>query len=290
MSKADDLLREVLENPDNSDALLVYADWLNESSDERASYVRGQHSLRIKNHFQESELALLRSTYPDQHLPWVNSFEQSGIFCSNLCRVDLASVNHVGRQESNSIRFQTLPPFNTSRLGSNLAWLHEEPVRKRNEHTEQSADEMADWAVLIDSFKRDSIRFPETFEMLMVDTKLQSFLPSSTDDYFLTPGRASQLITQLNDGSQYLPFYADSQWAVVYGLRLGPSDERYTPVLTGHPDYDDEGTIHGASFRVMASSLESFVYKMWIENHIWYANSRRHQRELNDEESRYWQG
>lgn len=294
----DERLSSVLNNPADTETLSIYADWLDDHHDSRAEFVRGQIELRElygsdQAHDLEPALATLRKLYPSNHLPWVNQLEQAAAFCRNLCADNLASQRFVfdaaADRGYNTERFKALPPLDVDRLGRHFEWLSKPPIRKRGRHTEQTRDDMQPWAELIDELKQKGFGFPKNFELLMLDTELQSFLPSKTDDYFMTPEHAKGNVTPLNDGSLYLPFYADSQWSVVYGLRLNAGEESYIPVLCGHPDYvdDEDNRFDYDVHLVVGSSLETFVCQMWLDNHRWYAlNSRDGKRELTEEEQR----
>jgi uncharacterized protein (TIGR02996 family) len=291
-----DILASVFENKSDLETLSVYADWLQDRDDSRADYVQSQIELRqsLNTHAErEPTLSSLRQNYPMDELPWVTLLEQAGVFAGNLCVDNLASSNFEfgdGIEPLNTERFAELPPFDAKRLGNHFQWLSQPPIRRANTHTQKTREELLPWAELIERLQQEGYGFPEDFELLMLDTELQSFLPSRTDDYFLDANSAEANITSLNDGTLYLPFYADSQWGAVYGLRLNQQREPYTPVLIGHPDYVDETDqrFEYHQHAVIGSSLESFVYQMWLENHHWYATvSRSGQRELTEEEKRF---
>ncbi len=80
----------------------------------------------------------------------------------------------------------------------------------------------------------------------------------------------------------------------MWGLRLGKGDDRYTPVLAGAPEFPDEDPPEGQPYlrfpelTFCAPTLESFLYRWWLENTLWYATkSSRNKRALTAEEHRY---
>jgi|GEM_PF-5699584 len=294
-------LAALLEDPATSQRLLEYADDLRQRDDPRADYARQQYELRQRATFTESELTELRKIYPDD-LQWVNRLERSGAFCRNLCRDDLASRRYLpdqprGTKDLNSTRFESLAPFDVDRLDSQFSWLSTEPILERREQTKADPEEMKGWSKLVDVLREQGYFVPDSFRLLIVSTDLQAKLPSNTDDYFIdartitTQGWLTS--TETNDGAIYVPFYADSQWGVVYGIRLNKVGENYCPILCGYPDeanWDEDrlDELVGSTFVVGASSIESFIYQMWLYNRAWYASKvKRAKRQLTDEETNY---
>ena len=92
------------------------------------------------------------------------------------------------------------------------------------------------------------------------------------------------------DGAVFLPFYSDSQACVLWGVRLAKTD-RYAPVLGGIPEWKDEED-GGSPFTFphltfSSPTVESFLYRVWLENRIWFALYWDGGRPLTDEEQAY---
>ncbi|MFO0594632.1 MAG: TIGR02996 domain-containing protein [Myxococcaceae bacterium] len=277
MPENDDLLRLCLEKPADLERLLVYADWLEEHGDPRAPYTRAQLEYRRASE-DDQLLALpkLRSLYPLEHGTWCGRFEQAGVFAANLLEVrDMWWGVGLGERATSStyqgFEYARQPPLPLDRLDGTFAWLAASP--ERTSFIDEEDD--TQWAPRLASLKQRGFNVPTAFERLMLDADLQRRVPSCTDNTFLSGKRAEE--HPQPDGGLFVTFYTDSQSCVLWGLRLGKGSDRYAAVLAGAPEYPDTDPPEGEPYfrfpdlTFNAPTFETFVYRWWLENSIWFA-------------------
>lgn len=277
------LLAAVLAEPADVDRLRVYGDWLTGSGDRRAAYVAAQLALRQGGRRPEL-LAAARRAYPAGQRAWCGLLEQAGVFEPNLTELP-SQWWGVGLSERPSQstwqRWDELklPPIDVERFDGSLDWL-----RVANSPIEgEATDDRDGWERLLERLAEDGLHIPPALRALMADGDLQRQLPSCTANFFLCAADTFQLT--LADGSTLLTFYSDQQWCVLWGVRLSRED-RYAPVLAGPPTPDRENNIDPLSFE--SPSLEDFLYRSWLENCIWFAQSWEDaRRPLTPEEQAY---
>lgn len=293
MTENDLLLDAVLAAPADTDRLVAYADWLEDREDPRATYTRLQIALRQAGpDAAPSVLAELRRLYPADRLAWTGRLEQAGVFRANL--LDLRSmwwgVGLGARATSATYEgfpWHRQPPLPVERFDGTFGWLRDAPPVP-------DGGEGSTWLARLDGLRSRGFFVPVELVQLMTDSELQRQIPSCTDNFFQRADEAEE--HALPDDACFLTFYSDSQSCVLWGIRLG-RNERYAPILAGvpeHPDEDADAPAPGEPyFRFpdltwSAPTLESFLYRWWIENTIWYATEWKPlRRPLNAEEQAY---
>lgn len=265
------LLAGVLENPADTDRLLVYADWLEEQGDKRAEYLRLQLQYQQSPH-EELRRQLIH-TYPARHMPWVGKLEQAGVLTPNLTQYELGwwgveipeARNCDGTYQL--YRYEDQPPLPVEWFDGSFSWLEtaEEPVDSL--HNE--------WKAFCEEARVDGYFVPQAFERLMIDERLQAQIKSCTDNVFLSLADMDRTTPPELPDTLLVPFYADSQYCVVWGLALPKMPGGYVPVLAAspfffYPDEEDEEADDSVPV-VAAPNVEAFLYRWWIENEIWYA-------------------
>lgn len=293
MPENDALLSLCLERPDDLDRLLVYADWLEEHGDPRAPYTRAQLELRRMPEAQRApQRAKLRSLYPIEHAAWCSRFEQRGVFAANLLELpDLWWGVGLGERESGAtyqgFAYAQQPPLPVERFDGSFAWLASAPERTSYRDEEEDTQ----WAPKLASLRARGFNVPRAFETLMLDANLQLRVPSCTDNTFLSGKRAEEHPLSGPD-ELFLTFYTDSQSCVLWGLRLAKGDDRYAPVLAGAPEHPEVEPPEGQPYfsfpelTFNAPTFETFVYRWWLENTLWFA-TELDQRPLSAEEQAY---
>jgi uncharacterized protein (TIGR02996 family) len=274
-SSEDLLFGEILRKPDDVLLLEIYADWLEEHGDERAFYLRNQVE------FRRLPTPSLRRTlieeYPYRHLPWASQLEQCGAIVANLTDFEFAwwgtgigpVREAVGTYER--FRYEDQPPLPVQLFDGTFDWL-------KNSDPEGSYNFGGRWAQCCEEIRSRGFFLPREFERFMTDNDLPARIKSCTDNEFTEPSPEEQLETA--DGL-FVTFYADSQYCVIWGMLLPRAPGRYAPVLSGPPEdllpeysaselSDDESAFPGKPV-LAASHLESFLYRWWIENEIWFA-------------------
>jgi uncharacterized protein (TIGR02996 family) len=292
MPESPELLQACLANPKDIETLRVYCDWLLAQGDPRGPYTRMQLELRKgSGEPRPVQLARLREMYPVEHSGWCGRFEQRGVFAANLLEVgDLWWGVGLGGRETGStyegFPYHRQPPLPVERLLGNYDWL-------REKGTSPGAPD-AEWQERIASLRGRGFNVPPAFENLMLEGALHGEIPSCTDNFFISADDAEE--HRLDDNSIFLTFYSDSQSCVLWGARLAKGADRYAPVLAGAPEFpdDDEKPAPGAPYfrfpelTFCAPTVETFAYRWWLENTIWFATRwDESMRPLNAEEQAY---
>lgn len=271
-------LAAILEDPRNDAKLLTYADWLESQGDGRAEFLREQ--VRYRRSPNEETRQRLITLYPSEHLPWTALLEQAGAIEANLTPYDFAwwgtGIGELRDTDATYERFeyQEQPPLPVETLNGEFQWL-------RSSEPQNSFASGAAWKAFCDQVRAEGYFVPPEFEAFMSDSDLPARVKSCTDNEFVDPpGTNDEYVTPtvVSDDGMLVMFYADSQFCVVWGILLPREPGRYAPILAGPPEslfpedwggdeYEDE-----VDKPVLAASqFEQFVYRLWIENEIWFA-------------------
>jgi uncharacterized protein (TIGR02996 family) len=273
------ILSAVLENPRNDTALLVYADWLDEHGDARSSYLRSQ--VEFRNSRTDELRRRLVQLYPHEHLAWTTTLEQAGAVEANLTLLPFeleTGISAVRRADGTIQPFQyhDQPPLPVEAFDGNFDWL-------RESEPQSPYEEWPLWKSFCAEKRQQGYFVPVEFERFLSNNDLPARIRSSTDNYFLMPRdpeeRRSTPLPEFEDGL-FVSFYADSQYCALWGILLPREPGRYAPIIAGTPEAlfpdslsspeDSEANNPGKPVMV-ASQLEQFVFRTWIENQIWFA-------------------
>jgi hypothetical protein len=133
---------------------------------------------------------------------------------------------------------------------------------------------------------------PEVFLKFMRSRELRRRIPSCTACYFDAPER----LVEMDDGGVLFRFLDDQQWCVLWYLYLGPNQTQAIVASCHAFDVDDEKEIANETHVyanddspwtwVCAPDFESFLFRFWLENHIWFVENESH-RELTELERKY---
>jgi hypothetical protein len=167
-----------------------------------------------------------------------------------------------------------LPPIDLDRFDGSFSWLPPLPQGDDPLDFESRAQSIANLerASLEAAKRRFSI--PSAFTRFMTTPELHRRVPTCTACYLdvskgLIHGPAE-------GGGHLLRFMNDQQTVLVWYLYLQPGGGHC--VLVGIPEWRDdaqgdtlEDAIDVHEFRVCGPTFESFLFRFWIENAIWYA-------------------
>jgi len=133
---------------------------------------------------------------------------------------------------------------------------------------------------------------PEVFLKFMRSRELRRSIPSCTACYFDAPER----LVEMADGGVLFRFLDDQQWCVLWYLYLGPNQTQAIVASCHAFDVEDAKEIaHETSNYpndnspwtwICAPDFESFLFRFWLENHIWFVEHEHH-RELTELERKY---
>lgn len=296
MPEHEKLLADILTHPGETDRMLVYADWLEEQDDTRADYLRLQVDLRDLDRGTPEHaacMARIRGVYPASHPSWLGRLEQAGVVEANLTPypemwwgVGLGEAREA-QGTYTGYEYGRQPPLPVEQFDGTLSWLAQSglPV----ESPSGTVPDKEVWAETLDGLTQKGYRIPSALRVLMMTPKLQAQLPSCTANFFM-PCDWSQAcpIEDADEGAVFQPFYSDQQSVVRWGVWLAPGQD-YAPVLGSPPDFpdNDDDPVTYPELTFQAPSVEAFMFRFWIENHIWFATQWGEGRELTSDEQTY---
>jgi hypothetical protein len=188
-----------------------------------------------------------------------------------------------------------LPPLPRAAIDSDLPWLRDAPA-PGGDPTGSCQSEP--WALLLSSLEAKGYALPAALHTLMTHEEMQRAIPAPTANYFIGAGEDggesnAATLQEIREGVLFLPFYSDQQCCVRWGLWLSRDETGYAPVIAASLDFgeDGDGPVRYVDFEFSASTVESFVYRTWVENRIWFATKFcQPPRELLDFEKDYLEG
>lgn len=184
------------------------------------------------------------------------------------------------------VPYETLPSLDSKNFDGNFQWL----IDLADEQKEQLLPE--DQVKLTDNFnnlsaltKERNLKLPDSFVRFITTSHLRNRIESCTDCYF---DLSNRLITSpaANDG-YLIRFLNDSQNVLLWYLYL--NDKNESCIVVAKPEFLDE--LENADFSYTdeaesetiddviipkdifrcAPTFETFIYRVWIENSIWFA-------------------
>jgi hypothetical protein len=171
--------------------------------------------------------------------------------------------------------YETLPPLDMSLFKGEFQWLGELSEARKEQmalyHVPEAREGLKKGLEAIQAeAKKLSLSLPPEFIKWMASLELQDQIPSSTACYFSIG--ETIIPSPLADGSYLLGFYNDQQDVLLWYLYLNTNgdhavvaspigEEEFSEV--SKEDFQKETFFCGESF-------ESFLYRLWIENRIWF--------------------
>jgi hypothetical protein len=190
---------------------------------------------------------------------------------STYCLFDYASLPSLD-QELFRGTFEWLTPLD--------ALLHE--IMQDNWPTsEQRQQALANFHHLANLAEQMNLKIPTAFIRFMGTSDLQERIPSCTACYFDLPDQIVQ--SPFGDGGYFIRFLNDQQWVLLWHLYLAPNgghcvvvsstafdDLYFGQRLTADGEQWTPDVIRERTY-FCAPSFEAFLYRFWIENHLWFA-------------------
>lgn len=182
----------------------------------------------------------------------------------------------------NGYEFASLPPIPNDDFDRDFQWLLRQPSPFAfDSHFRQfwnNYDSLEKWkaealecktSLLADSTNRGA-QIPIEFLTFMDNIELVTRLRSPTDCYFEYPRKLIPYPT--THGGHFVHFYSDSQYCCLWYLYIDPQ-QRCVVVASddlSEPHDDDFWYNERGHITQCAPSFESFIYRLWIENEIWF--------------------
>jgi uncharacterized protein (TIGR02996 family) len=276
------LIEAITADPACNDTRLVYADWLEEhSKPSEADFLRTELQLAALSPEAPEARALrdrLWKGWATVEPRWLMMFTQPQMlranptpFPSMWTNFDLGDLREVdgtyGRWP-----YESLPPLPLDELRGEFQYL--KPKRRKSR---TARDGFEDYRKAFEQMLSDAsakgFPLPASFVTLLRDPTVFNALDSVTDCYFTLPDETSPMqIGPCGEGAHF-HFYSDSQSCALWDLYIHPSGahcvvERGFEYLAPDAESMEEEGTSPVSF--VAPSFEAFVYRVWIENQVWY--------------------
>lgn len=175
------------------------------------------------------------------------------------------------------IPYDALPSIEGQRFDGTFAWLP--PLRGADlalDFDESRPENLARLARLFQETDRLGLTVPESFVSFVSRPELHCRVPICTECYLEIPERVIESMPGTN--GYLLRFMNDQQLMLLWYLYLRPDGDH--GIVVGNPQWRDEpqgSTIEGMyevkEQLLCAPDFESFIYRFWLENSVWYALS-----------------
>lgn len=174
--------------------------------------------------------------------------------------------------------YEDLPPLDMSIFQGELGWLTGlenelwEIMAPLRPAPDEKAQTLANLDRLIAEAEGRNIALPEVFLRFMGSPELQAAIPSSTACFFSLPERIAP--SPAGDDGHLIRFLCDQQGVLTWYLYLDPAGDHSVVVsplwLYNTPDGATAEAIREEIW-FCGRTLESFLYRFWLENRIWFA-------------------
>lgn len=171
--------------------------------------------------------------------------------------------------------YDSLPPIpDVASFSGKFEWLQTESSDIAEIHAQTSEDAInKQIAILKAEAERLNITLPQGFEFFFSSEELRMAIPSCTACYFTLSEKF--IPAPIAEGGYFLRFYNDQQDVLLWYIYFAPSGEHC--VVVSNLFLDDEEYLHSIpedaikrSMAYCAPSFEAFLYRVWLENTIWF--------------------
>jgi hypothetical protein len=183
--------------------------------------------------------------------------------------------------------YASLPALDQTLFRGTLQWLTPLEPRLRDimhnfwPTSEDRQQVLAGMHYLVSLAQQMNLKLPAAFTRLIGTPNLQECVPSCTACYFDLPKHIVQ--SPFGDGGYFIRFLNDQQWVLLWHLYIAPNGDHCVVVSStafDDPYFGQRFTASGEQWTsdiirertyFCAPSFEEFLYRFWIENHIWFA-------------------
>lgn len=191
--------------------------------------------------------------------------------------------------------YDTLPPLDMNLFGDEFQWLEDldETLSQKMELYQPPEDEQAERLRtldrLVEASEKMGLTLPVAFLKFMGSLRLQHQIPSCTACYFDLSEKIVK--SPFGDDACIIRFLNDQQDVLMWYLYVKPDGEH--GVIVSPAPYDEmdfAGDVPldhlKADTQFCGTTFESFLYRFWIENRLWFALNED-ERELTPAEQTY---
>ena len=197
---------------------------------------------------------------------------------------DLKGYRDEGRHSTYHLYiYESVPPLSNDLFRGDFVWLRDAPTV--NSHLYSDLEYLPKrMSVLSHQAAALGVSLPPDFTSFLSSGWLPSKVRSCTDCYFDLPTIIQPCAADL--GGHVISFLRDSQGVLYWGLYLSPSGGSCvvnTPywydIDAPVDDWEEDDDMHERAIPApsvkdlmyCSPSFESFAYRFWIENEIWFA-------------------
>ena len=173
------------------------------------------------------------------------------------------------------LSLDAMPPIGRAMSGT-LHWLIDSPAHDRSlqRGPDDPAERDADGAGL--QAVAAALNLPSAFRRFIDDPEPRRHVRSATACYL----DLAKFAVRTDDGGTLVHFLSDQQWVLHWLLYVGPDDSEAVVVSSTPLGFDDGETAPVRELRresapeivaVCSDSFEEFLYRLWIENEIWFS-------------------
>jgi hypothetical protein len=173
--------------------------------------------------------------------------------------------------------YDSLPALPIDELRGEFQYLKAKRSKGRRDAAGEGGQYRQAFEQMVAVAAEKGVRLPAEFVKFMSDTALHGTFRSVTDCYFTLPDEYSPIRAHPSGDGWHVLFYSDSQDCLHWDLYVHASGGHC--VIARWPDYfdpeppdedDDQPPDTGPRAWFVAPSFESFVYRIWVENQVWY--------------------
>jgi uncharacterized protein (TIGR02996 family) len=299
MPDNDSFVQAIAAEPSDDTRRLVYADWLEEQGVQgSADYLR-----------LELELAKLPASSPNAGRyrdqlwnawanvdpQWLLIFTQPRMLRANPTPFPSAWINFgLGSVRERQGTYGTwpydsIPPLKIEELRGEFQYLDRLTVRPSAGDEEHLADHRSEFARMVADASQRGLTLPDVFVRFMSDPGLNSTIDSVTGCSFTLPDEFSPIRESPKGEGTHVHFYCDSQSCVLWDLLIHRNGAHCVIARSldffdpQPPDpHDDQPLYDGPRAWFVAPSFETFLYRVWVENQIWYVEHSDYLRETGE--------
>ena len=285
MNEEAGFIEEIQEHPEDEVTRLVYADWLEDHGKlSEAEYLRTEAQL-AKLPLESPEAPQLRNqlwqAWATVDRRWLMTFTQPRMvranptpFPSAWRNFDLGTLRE-GQGTYDAWAYDSVPALPIDEFRGEFQYLDVEPANRAKARTTARARRMGE-RMVADAAEK-GVALPAEFVKFMDNPALNRTFHSVTGCEFTFPDKYSPIRSgPLGEGMHVL-FYRDSQSCLLWDLYVHASGGHC--VIARWPDYfepdppdtdSEEPPYTGPRAWFVAPSFEAFVYRVWVENQLWY--------------------
>jgi uncharacterized protein (TIGR02996 family) len=280
-------IQAIAADPACESGRLVYADWLEEHGyASAADYLRTELEL-ARRPLDASEAPALRDrlwqAWATVDPGWLMIFTQPRMLRANPTpfpsawkNFDLGSL----REEDGTYGtwpYDSIPALQVQEMRGEFQYLtvRRTPADRGDDRT--SPRYRQKFERMLSDAAGKGIRLPEVFVKFMNNPDLHNTYRSVTDCFFTFPDDNLPIRTNSFGNALHVFFYSDSQDCLHWDLYVHPSGGHcviarwleYFDAAPPEPDNDRASPSEPRAWFV-APSFEAFVFRVWLENQIWY--------------------